>query len=204
MSVSIPRDRCYYYECSSGTVRLTYFIPTDELRKLVRAGKISTNVENDYPDGVDLDCTEPDFAEFNEQYGYRPVHSAEELQNAFYAIFSSTSNWNTYRGSGLIHADDLESKIPQVNKKLRETIPEEKMRQPPTTFRERYRKRIETARLKLQVENQLKKLQVHGIDKRKPIDKQSFTKIRMSKGRKAHEVFSILQHKQKHKKSEGG
>ena len=69
MEIRSPTEPVYYYECSAGDFRLTYFIPPEELDRLIAGGKISAAVTDDFPDGVDLDCTEPDFAEFEGSYG---------------------------------------------------------------------------------------------------------------------------------------
>jgi len=196
MSVSVPRERCYYYECSHGNVRLTYYIPPDILENLVKKGKLSEQALTDFPDGVDLDCTEPDFNEFRKTYGLSPEYKADELQNAFYAIFSSTKGWNSYRGTGLIHADELEAKIPEIKEKVKEPADktDPKIEQP-TTFEERYRRRLEGVSIMAQNKKELRELILRGIDQRKPIHEQNFRSIRMSKGRKPQEVFSLLQNK---------
>jgi hypothetical protein len=196
MSVSVPSERCYYYECSQGDVRLTLFLPPEILEIMVQNGELDEQVVTDYPDGVDLDCTEPDFNEFQNTYGFSPEYTAEELQNAFYAIFSSTKNWNTYRGTGLIHADELESKIPEVKEKIKEPADDTGVDEGrPLNFEERYRRRIEGVALKAQNKKELRELILRGIDQRKTIDEQKFRAIRMSKGRKPQEVFSLLQNK---------
>lgn len=194
MSVSVPRERCYYYECSHGDVRLTYFIPAAHVKKMIRENKISKQVITDFPDGVDLDCTAPDFNEFRKEYGFIPEYSAEELQQAFYAIFSSTKGWSTYRGTGLIHAAELEAKIPEVKQSLSvpEDIPDEDEK-PSGSFREQYKKRIEAVALTAQNKKELRELILRGIDQRKQIHEQMFRPIRMSEGKKPEEIFSLLQ-----------
>jgi hypothetical protein len=205
MSVSIPRERCYYFECADGQVRLTLFIPPEDLGRMISARKVSTAVRKDFPDGVDLDCTEPDFAAFETQYGYRPEHDAELLRGAFFAIFSSTRGWQTYRGSGLIPAVELESKIAEVDRTVRRQIPPvdqpiqpESAPRPVLPLAQRRRRAMAGARGRGRVEQALARLRVKGIDQAKPIDKQPFTRtIRWSRGRKAQEVFSLLQRKQR-------
>lgn len=196
MSISVPCERCYYYECSHGKVRLTYFIPPEVLVTWIRQNKINNLVLTDYPDGVDLDCTEPDFNEFREDYGFIPEYTADDLQNAFYAIFSSTKGWSTYRGTGLIHAQELEAKIPEVQEKIKEPLDEPGQEEgQPMSFEERYRKRLKAVALTAQNKKELRKLILRGIDQRKPIHEQKFRSIRMSLGKKPQEVFSLLQNK---------
>jgi len=196
MSVSVPRERCYYYECSHGKVRLTHFIPPVLLETMIRENKISAQAFVDFPDGVDLDCTEPDFNEFREAYGYNHEYSADDLQNAFYAIFSSTKDWSTYRGTGLIHADELEAKIPEIKEKIEEPAVESDLdTAQPKSFEERYRKRLKAVALTAQNKKELREVILRGIDQRRPIHEQKFKSIRMSQGKKPQEVFSLLQNK---------
>lgn len=184
MSVAIPQEPCYYFECSAGRTRLSYFIPAGELRRLRRANKISAAAIDDFPDGIDLDCTEPDFASFEADYQYRPKHSAEALRNAFLAIFSSTAGWETFRGTGLIAADELESRIPEVARAVPEAVPEAaSVAAEPEPAPADKRRRVERA---------LVAMSVAGVVKGKTLDKQSLRRVRMSKGRKAEEVFLHL------------
>jgi hypothetical protein len=78
---------------------------------LCRENQISSYAIEDYPDGIDLGCTEVDFAEFERAYGYRPETSPVILRRAFFAILSSTHHWKKFRGSGFVPAVDLEQHI---------------------------------------------------------------------------------------------
>lgn len=196
MSISVPRERCYYYECSSGKFRLTLFLPPATLKNLIKDKKVKEQVLIDFPDGADLDCTEPDFNDFQKEYGYRHPFNADDLQNTFYAIFSSTQGWNSYRGTGLIHADELEAKIPDIQDvvKMYPLETEEKI-DSPANFEDRYRNRLKVVAAKIRNEKDLRELIVQGIDRRRPIHKQKFKSIKMSSGKKPNEVFSLLQNK---------
>lgn len=126
MPITIPKERVYYYECSHGAFRLVMFIPHNELKNLAQNGSIKQEVLKDFPDGVDLDCIEPDFVAFQETYGYRPEHSPDLLRQSFYAMMTSSKDWQRFRGTGFIPAADLEEQLPEIddalkNEKLRET-----------------------------------------------------------------------------------
>lgn len=118
MEIATPKEPVYYYECSAGRFRLVYFIPPGELQRLRDRGQLSDLAIRDLPDGVDIGCTDPDFSEFEELYGYRPPNDPEALQRAFFAIFSTTRKWKTFRGSGFIPAVDLEMQIETVETEL--------------------------------------------------------------------------------------
>jgi len=195
MPVSIPIDPCYHYECSEGRVRLTYFLPAAVLQGLVRRRRISPRVLEDFPDGVDLDCTEPDFADFQREYGFRPPHDPDSLQHAFFAILSSTRGWRGHRGVGLLQAEELEEVVPEVERIARESgAPEDEELLPEGAAagdpRRRGRRR---AAREARRNRALVGFQVSGVDPARGIGEQAFRPVRMERGRSAHEVFSLLQ-----------
>ncbi len=116
--VRSPKESVYYYECSYGNFRLTYFIPFDELARLDKIGKINKQVLEDFPDGVDLRVGETDYVDFQKSYGYRPEVNPEAAKNAFYSILSTTKDWRDFRGSGIIPAKDVENQIGDLEKKV--------------------------------------------------------------------------------------
>ena len=97
-----------------------YFIPSDELQLLIEQDKISPQVLEDYPDGVDLDCMKADFDEFENLYGFSPEVDPDAINRAFFAMFSATRDWKTFRGSGFIKSGDLERHFEVVPVPLRE------------------------------------------------------------------------------------
>ena len=119
MPIKSPNERVYYYECSYGTFRLTYYIPYGDLEKLSKEGKISEQALEDFPDGVDLRVGETDYMDFQKSYGYRPEVDPELAKSLFYTIYSSTKNWTKFHGSDLIPARDLEGKIDDIAKNVR-------------------------------------------------------------------------------------
>ncbi len=198
MIVSIPQESCYYYECSDGKFRLTYFIPPIVLKDLCDTGKISPKVMEDFPDGVDLDCTEPDFDEFHRLYNYRPEHSPDVLRDAFFAIFSSTRGWKTFRGTGMMSSEQIESMLGDVEKIVEETIPEPiKPVRLDLPLRERRFRRNKLATFRSRIEATLVRLEAKGVDPGKALDEQKFRKIKMSEGIDAGEMFVRLQRKQR-------
>ena len=178
MVVSLPQHPCYYYECSNGSFRLTYFIPPAVLKSLSSKGNISRTVLEDFPDGVDLDCTEPDFADFYEQYKFRPEDSPESLCNAFFAIFSTTHNWTKFRGTGFICAEQIESILIDVDATVRKTMAaKSEATQPEPTLKERRRRIRQRATQQTRVESSLEKWKVEGVNPKKKLHEQDFTPV---------------------------
>jgi hypothetical protein len=194
MSVAIPAEPVYYYECGAGRFRLVYFIPPDTVKRLQQARKISRLALRDFPDGIDLGCTEADFADLDASYGYRPPHDPAALQRAFYALLSTTRDWKTFRGSGFLPAADLERHLVPVAAALRAkglgagVTP----RAPAATLRARRRTASRRAAVQARTARVLQAMPIEGIDARRPLRDQPFGRIRMKKGRPAEEVFVQL------------
>jgi hypothetical protein len=227
MPVKSPKERVYYYECSYGKFRLTYFIPYDELEKLSKEGKIDKQVLEDFPDGVDLRVGETDYMDFKKSYGYRPEVDPEVAKSVFYSIFSTTKNWKKFRGSDIMPAEDLEGRIGDIEKKMRDEknqsfldlvkTPSEK-KKPPFLFRrfrpeetypiekadmKRYRSfRKRQAREQKYVNEFLRKVKPKGIDPNQTLRDQRFSKLHWTKGNKIEDVFARIQHKRMRKGGE--
>ena len=200
MEVATPKDPVYYYEASAGRFRLVYFIPPEELKRLHDAGEIAAKAIEDLPDGVDLGCTEPDFAEFEELYGYRPPHDPEELRRAFFTIFSTTRDWESFRGTGFVAAGELERQVASVDERLkvRDLTPVtlEPLVAQPTLKQRRERMEVQATR-QVQIEEVLREMPAEGVDPEKTLREQPFSKIDMTDGVPAKEVFEELHQKQR-------
>jgi hypothetical protein len=200
MAIASPNENVYYYECSNGQFRLSYFIPPAQLKKLSDEGRISSDALKDFPDGVDIGCIETDFKEFKKAYGYSIPRDPSSLRHAFSAIFSTTRNWKKFRGSGFIPAADLERHIKKVDgalpreKKIREDIelPPER----PSLKQLRRRKRRQAV-LQRQKDKVLEELQVKGIDPDRNLAEQKVSAITMKEDADAEEVFIRLHQKKR-------
>lgn len=200
MEIASPKEPVYYYECSAGRYRLAYFIPPRELKRLHREGRISDLALEDLPDGVDLSCTEPDFVELEELYGYRPPYDPEALLRAFFAIFSTTRGWKTFRGSGFIPAADLEMQLETVEAELESAdLEPAAITQPPAraTLKQRQSWRNRQSAQQRRLKSTLQRLPAKNIDPKKTLRQQQFSEITMGEGKTAEEVFSELYLKQK-------
>lgn len=118
MSTKSPKERIYYYECSYGEFRLTYFIPHSELKKLPIKTQIKKKLLKEYPDGIDLRVEETDYSDFEKSYGYRPKPDPEVAKKTFFTMFSKTKNWKEFIGSGLISAEVLEEQRKAIKKNV--------------------------------------------------------------------------------------
>lgn len=200
MEVSLPIEPVYYYECSAGDFRLTYFMPPEELRRLIEADDIRPDVLEDYPDGVDLDCTPPDFADFERRYGYRPDAAPEALQSAFFALLSSTRNWRHFRGTGFLPKSDLERTIGPVAEELdREGLAvEDEVPEPPApALTDRRRQKVAEVRRQVRRKRTLEKMEIREVDPGRDMRQQDFSEIRRSPGRSAADIFDALHRNKK-------
>ena len=200
MAIASPSQPVYYYEVSAGRFRLVYFMPPEELERLHHEGLISSEALADFPDGIDLDCTTPDFNEFAELYGYRPECDPEALGRAFFAIFSTTSKWQKTRGSGFIPAADLEGGIASVDAALRDrdAVPADAVPIAATASRVERRQQMDTrAAQQSRVFEVLEEITVDGIDAGQELGAQQFSEISWSDGDPAEKAFVRLHRKQK-------
>lgn len=194
MAVASPQRPCFYFECSHGSFRLSYFIPPSELKALIRRRKIADVVLEDFPDGVDLDCTDLDFAAFSDEYGYRPRYSPEALCNAFYAILSTTRAWSRYRGTGFVTVDQMDVALESIGDSAPDD--DDDGAGPPASLRKRRGRWKRRASRKSTTESSLRKLKVQGVNPKKHLHEQEFARVKMGKGTDAEEVFSKLHLKQ--------
>jgi hypothetical protein len=195
MKITLPDEPVYYYECSNGDFRLTYYLPIELLHQLVNTDQISADVLKDFPDGVDLDCTEPDFNEFQRHYHYRPEPAPDAIQRAFFTLLTSTKGWRNFRGSGFISARDIEQFVETVEshretEHLRvEDIPELPIH---PSLRERRERNSRVAVLESELAGYLESLPLKGIDPNLRLDQQQLSSIRMQDGENVAEAFTKL------------
>ena len=197
MSVEVPAEPVYYYECSNGNFRLNYFIPFERLEELVAEGALKKEVLEDYPDGIDLNCTKHDFDEFEAHYGYRPKYKAETLQSAFYAIWTDTHDWEQTTHADFISADVIENSIPQEEmSELPEiTAPTEDIETAQIIGPDLKERRSRQTRRNLkqrQILSKLQNLRVRNVNPEAPIYAQKFVPPKMQEGEKAQNVFIRL------------
>ena len=200
VKIATPREPVYYYECSAGRYRLVYFLPTRELKRLRSDGRLTAEALEDLPDGVDIGCTEPDFAEFESQYGYRPPHDPEALKRAFFAIFSTTQGWKSFRGSGWIPARDLVAQLETVEAELESAAIEPPAPAPlprRTTLRQRRKMKRRQSTQKQRLQTALERMPAQGIDPGRNLAEQRFSDVEMEEGKPAEQIFTEIHLKQR-------
>ncbi len=223
MPIKSPNERIYYYECSYGNFRLTYFIHYGDLEKLSNEGDIQKQVLEDFPDGVDLRVGEVDYRDFKESYGYRHKVGPEVALNAFSTIYASTKNWKKFRGSGIIPAVDLEGQIAEIEKRVKDEkdlffvdflkTPRERIKpkipkimkvddfvilQTDKKELEQYRRnRSKQSKEQRAVDKYLKKIKPRRINPRQTLQKQRFSEIQWTEGDKIEDVFARIQRKRR-------
>lgn len=197
MAIKSPKEAVYYYEVSNGDFRLVYFIPPEELERLAQDGQINAAVLEDYPDGVDLNCSKLDYEEFHGLYGYQPDSDPEALQRAFFAMLSGTRDWESFRGTGFIPAAELESLAGTVEDSLQQEglVPDESEAALSFSLPDRRAQAARQAAQEERVVEHLEQMDVKGIDPGLTLREQRFKPIKMQEGKSAEEVFNKLQRK---------
>lgn len=199
MSVQTPAEPAFYFECSFGRFRLSYFLPASLLKRMVENDQIKDSVLEDYPDGVDLDCTTADFDEFQDLYGFKPELSADVLRGAFYAMLTSTKDWEGFHGTGFVDAAELERNARIIHRQLGtdELLPEATTEAIPmdAPFETRKERVVMYQARQSRVTDLLKSMHFENVDVSRTINEQRFADVPMSGGKPAAEVFQELQRK---------
>ena len=196
MATCLPSEPVYHYECSAGSFRLVYFIPRERLEELQASDLVSEDALLDFPDGVDLGCTEPDFADFEAEYGWRPDASPRDLQRTFFALLTSTRNWRSFRGAGRLPARDLERHIAPLASELESIV--EEPRPETTTAPATLPQRRGTAAHHRKIKRILARTQIPDIDPARDLKRQAFSQIEMQPhGDSAEVVFSRVHEKRR-------
>ncbi len=187
MSISLPTEPVYYFECYNGEFRLTYFIPIRKLRDLVKKGHANESILKDFPIGVDIDCYEQEFNDFKKTYSLKLPYSPEDMADAFFAIFTSTKNWKNFIGTGYLRAIDVERHIKEVSRGIKDLDIIEERITPPSDkpsykqMKSNTKRSINASRKKMQY---LKKFTPdEWVENDKQINEQNFPNIKMEKGK---------------------
>jgi hypothetical protein len=196
MSVQTPVEISYYYENSYGDFRLVYHIPINILTKLVEQDKIAKKALKDFPDGIDIDCSVPDYNEFEKAYRYRPSADPEAVRRTFRSLISSIEIWDDFIGTGFLGAKYLESLINKVDRSLEAMkikFPAQETTPPtPPSLEERRKIRIEQTQQQIKINTALDSLPLAEIDPKKPQTRQALIP-KMGKGDSPEQIFANAQ-----------
>ncbi|MCK5050826.1 MAG: hypothetical protein KAS53_03735 [Candidatus Cloacimonetes bacterium] len=189
MSIKLPQEITYFYEITQVMDRLYYCIPQKQLHSMAQRNMVSRNIIKDYPDGVDIKVSPIQFKEFQVCYGMTFNMEPQLIWKAFQFVKSKMKK--KYFGTGFIKHRFLEDIAKQIQLDFNQIIVQpSKVDLEPATIKNQKsaqrKKRLSVQRL----DKRLKQLSIRDIDPNKSIIKQSFSKIKMSKGDEPFDFFS--------------
>ncbi len=195
MNISVPEKPTYYYEISSKSKWLLYWLPAKTLEKMISVEEVDKEILEDYPDGVDIKVTREDFSDFKRKYNMVLNVDPDAVWNAFLTL--CVQDTETYHGVGYIEKEDLDPVVKAVNKELEMSglaqqvpIAQEKDR---TKRRKLHMQQVKINKQRMSL---FKKITLPKVIKGKPILKQFAEKVRMSKGDEPYKAYlAIQQHK---------
>jgi hypothetical protein len=79
MKIRVPNERAYYPASPNEPERLLCWLPPDDLKDLVRQGKVQDDILDYYPSGLEVQVSEQGLEEFKLDLGASP----EALQKAY-------------------------------------------------------------------------------------------------------------------------
>jgi hypothetical protein len=82
MKISVPNERAYYPASPNEPERLLCWIPPDDLKDLVRQGKVQDDILDYYPSGLEVEVSSQGLEEFKLDLGASP----EVLQKAYQTL----------------------------------------------------------------------------------------------------------------------
>ena len=195
MNISVPEEPTYYYEISSKSKWLLYWLPAKTLEKMISAGEVDKKILEDYPDGVDIKVTREDFSDFRRKYNMVLNIDPDAVWNAFQAL--CVQDKETYHGVGYIEKKDLDPVVKTVNTELEKRGLDRKV--PIAQEKDRTKRRklhMQQMKINRQRMSLFKKITVPRMIKGKPVLKQFAEKVRMSKGDEPYKAYvAIQQHK---------
>lgn len=71
--ISTPTRRAYYPASPNEPSRILCWMPAEELVRMVEKGEAPADLLDDYPDGLEVEVTEAEFAEFRIKLDAEPV-----------------------------------------------------------------------------------------------------------------------------------
>ena len=196
MKIKLPKEIHYYYEITpkSKGDRLLYCIPKSKLEDMKQQEQVKESITVDYPLGVDIKVSMEHFEEYQNLYGMHFDLDPRIIYQAFQVL---KSRWKKdYPKTGFIEKEFLENIANQIKNK----IGEQPLEFPSVTDKlSNHRRQKRTFKTLQTVKNRLKKdfkeLKIRRFDPDIPIQEQSFTKVKMSKGSEPLSFFSKVQKK---------
>jgi hypothetical protein len=195
MKLSVPINRAYYFEITPRSVRLIYFVPRKELSALVRQRVLREEALQDFPYGLEVEVSDSEFRLVHEEYGFVTPLPPRLVWFAFRGFWIHSNKRDPAR-SGVLdarrleaYARELQPEIDEFEREARrlgvsetreiETSTDRQAEQPPVWSELR--------------DAVLRCIRPRDANPQLPLDQQEWSKVRMSRGRSAAEVFSIIE-----------
>lgn len=199
MEIEKPKEETYFYECTEKNDRLYYHIPENKLEDLVRKGKAHKNILRDFPYGLDIKVTKDAFDEIQTKYKLILKTNPEETLNAFLSL--RLKNKNLFQGSNYIEKKFLEDLAIKVKKEIDK---KEDLKFEIPKKLESLKDRAKVLKAQVAMRNKknlfLKNYKIVEFKKEKPITQQSFSRIKMTKGKDPFVLFNAIHTHEKKEK----
>jgi len=197
MPIKTPKERAFYYEITNLRDRLIYWIPKEDLKDMEKNGKMSKQLLEDYPFGLDVEVYQDLFDEFKKKYRLEIPIDVENTMQAFQAIKNRYGK--KFPRTGLINVKELQSFAQEMKFELERT-PELRLKELPGVKKRAPDKKSfrQQQILQRKTESYTKKFEFKRLDVKAPIKKQPLFKVIMTGGEDAFDALSKLhQHKMK-------
>lgn len=192
MPIKVPIEKAYYFELTPLRRRIFYWIPKEDLEKMVQRKEVKENILKDYPDGLDIEVSREQFEEFKKHYNLDLKVDPDSLLNAFHSLLLKMEE--SFPKSGYINRNYLENYARKINKDIiiskTYTYLKAKKTKSIKLDKQRYRKQLT---IKKQIQKYLKDYKIEKLDRKISFQEQPFSKIRMSKGDEPFDAFSKIQ-----------
>lgn len=198
MAMQIPKERTYYYECTEKKVRLLHWIPVNVLRDMVNKGKAKKAILRDYPHGLDIKVSRDVFDEFRKKYSLVLDVDPEDVWKAFRALWLKEKK--SFLGSGYIKRTYLEPLAKKIHNDMEGAKPPRPIiSKKPKNVKQRKKVFMSQTKIDRDTDEFLEKLKVPDFKKRKPVQEQSISKVKLTKGKEPLTVFKALQRRKRGK-----
>lgn len=191
MPIKVPIERAYYFELTPLRRRIFYWIPKEDLEKMIQRKEVKENILKDYPDGLDIEVSREQFEEFKNHYNLDLKVDPDSLLNVFHLLLLKMEE--SFPKSGYINKNYLENYARKINKNIiiskTYTYLKAKKTKSIKVDKQRYRKQLT---IKKKVRKYLKDYKIEKLDRKIHFQEQPFSQVRMSKGEEPFDTFSKI------------
>jgi hypothetical protein len=193
MQLSIPTSPVYYFELTPRGPRLLYYLPYDQLAKLVKKKDVRKEVLKDFPYGLEVEVSDEEFRRIREEYGFTPPLDVDEIWKAFRGFWLH-SRHGSPSICGLIDAKRLEAYARKVSEAMAPGAPERVVKPSQQLDDSMTPTKAERSGLWRNAEDRmLEAIPPQGANRELEMDQQSWSKVPKSRGLSAEQVFATAQ-----------